>query len=141
MKQTEALEQLFQLKPDHNGEKYGNKTVEFIYDSGGTLLLLTGQFVVQSRPEFEAVDIYYTGRLDPLDLPCTYYVFHLSQAHLRSTAPARRPGSRADFVMERPLWLRECVKTNLDDHIHFGMGGHTTDQHGLGMSFWQFALR
>ena len=75
MKQMESLEELFQLQPDHNGEKYERKTVEFIYDLGGQLLLLTGQIVVNSSPEFECVNIQYTGRLDRHDLPCTDYVF------------------------------------------------------------------
>jgi hypothetical protein len=116
MKQMESLEELFQLQPDHNGEKYEQKTVEFIYDLGGQLLLLTGQIVVNSSPKSECVNIHYTGRLDRHDLPCTDYVFHVSQAHLGSMVPARTPGSRADFLMERPLGSRVCVKTRLDDH-------------------------
>ena len=119
MKQTAALEQLFQLNPDHNREKYAGKTVEFIYDLGGKLLLLTGQLVVHNWPEFESVDIHYTDRLVPLDLPCTHYIFHLSQAHLRSVVPARKPGSRADFLMEKALSPRQCVKASSDEPIQF----------------------
>ena len=119
MKQTEALKQLFQLKPDHNTEKYGSKTVEFIYDLGEQLLLLTGRFVVHSWQEFDSVDIHYTGRLDPLDRPYTSYVFHLSQAHLRSTVPARKLGSKAEFLMERPLCPDQCVKSRIDDDMQF----------------------
>ena len=114
MKQLESLEKLFQLQPDNNGEKYERKTVEFIYDLGGKLLLLTGKIVVISSPEFEFVNIHYTGRLDRQDLACTDYVFHVSQAHLGSMVPARKPGSRADFLTERPLGSRVCVKTRLN---------------------------
>lgn len=34
MKQMESLEELFQLQPDGNGEKYEWKAVQLIYDIG-----------------------------------------------------------------------------------------------------------
>jgi len=66
--------------------------------------LLTGQFIVQSGPSYESTDIYYAGRIDPLDPPQVCYLFQLSQAHLDSTVRVHRPGAKADFLMERPLW-------------------------------------
>ena len=109
MKQHNGGE-LFQLTPNHAGQKYDRKTVEFIYELDEELLVLTGQFVVDTTPDYERVDIRFAGRLDPVDPPCTYYVFHLSPAHLKSTHPSKRPGSKVDFLMERPLWSHECVK-------------------------------
>lgn len=101
---------LFQLNPNLARQKYDGKTVEFIYELDEELLLLTGQFVVDTAPDYERVDIHFAGRLDPVDPPYTYYVFHLSQAHLKSTHAAKKPGAKVDFLMERPLWSRQCVK-------------------------------
>jgi hypothetical protein len=106
MKQSDAPGKLFRLKPDRSSLNYDGKTVEFLYDLDGRLLLLTGHFVVRLRPQ---PDIRYTGRLNPHDPPGSDYWFHLSEAHLRSTVPAK-PGSQVDYLMEKPLLARECAK-------------------------------
>ena len=110
MKQLDAGRKLFQVKPNSPCEQYDRKTVEFIYELDEKLILLTGRFAVRNKTENECVDIHFDGQLDPVDPPGTYYVFHLSQAHLNSTHPAKVPGAKVDFLMERPLWSRECVK-------------------------------
>ena len=86
------------------------KWVEFLFDLEGRLLLLTGEFVRHSGQRIELIDILYTGRLAPIDPPATQYLFHLSKSHLRSTAPSTRRGSKADFVMEKPVLASECDK-------------------------------
>jgi hypothetical protein len=115
MKQTAVPGKLFRLEPNGHWEKYDGKTVEFIFDLDGRLLLLTGQFVTYYGREFECVDIHYAGRLDPQDPPYAYYVFHLSRAHLRSTVAASKPGATVDFLMERPLVARGCVRGTFED--------------------------
>jgi hypothetical protein len=115
MKQVAAPAKLFRLPPNRLCEKYDGKTVEFIFDLDGKLVLLTGQFVTDVGPEFECVDVHYAGRLDPHDPPYAYYVFHLSRAHLRSTVPASKPGSKVDFLMERPLVACECLRSDFED--------------------------
>lgn len=109
MKRVDDLDKLLRLQPDHISDQFDGKTVEFICDLGGNLLLLTGQFAVRISQEFSGVDIHYSGRLDPLDPPHSHYVFHLSQAHLRSTIPARKPGSMVDYLMEKSLSRHERV--------------------------------
>src|SRR5216684_6991628 len=115
MNPVKPPEKLFQLSPDHNHEKYDSKTVEFIYDSDGTLLVLTGRFVVHIEPKYECVDIHYAGRLDPLDPPYANYVFHVSDADLRSAVPARKPGSSANFLLDRPLWPSGCMQLDNEE--------------------------
>ncbi|HZR21503.1 MAG TPA: hypothetical protein VFE51_29750 [Verrucomicrobiae bacterium] len=110
MDPVKPAEKLFQLSPDHNHEKYDNKTVEFICEWDGTLLVLTGRFVVHVGPNYERVDIHYTGRLDSLDPPYANYVFHVSHPDLRSAVPARKPGSSANFLLDRPLWPSGCMQ-------------------------------
>lgn len=100
-------EKMFHSEPDINSDVFDGKTVEFLFDQDQTLLLLTGRFVVQSGPNYERMDIHYTGRLDPFDPPHPCYVFQLSQAHLESTVRVNKPGSKVDFLMERPLWRHE----------------------------------
>ena len=117
MKQTDTPGKSFRLELNRNCGRYDGKSVEFIYDLDGNLLLLTGQFGVHITPEFGCLDIHYTGRLHPFDPPCSEYVFHLSQAHLKSTVAATKPGSKADFLMERPLLACECVKSDFADRI------------------------
>jgi len=99
------------LKPTSRTQRYGGKSVEFLYDWNGQLLLLTGRFVARARVSDggEHVDLHYTGRLDPHDQPATDYIFRLSSAHLRSTVRAIRPGAKADFVMEKPLLACDCI--------------------------------
>jgi hypothetical protein len=113
MKQIEAPAKPIYLKPDPNSLRYDRRTVEFLCDLGSELLLLTGRFVVGVVRGLEHVDIHYKGRLDPRDPPCSDYCFHLSEAHLRSTVPATRPGSQVDFLMEKPLlphdWIRQTA--------------------------------
>jgi hypothetical protein len=115
MKQVAAPGKLFRLEPNSHWEKYEGKTVEFIFDLDGKLVVLTGRFVTCGGPEFECIDILYAGRLDPRDPPYTHYVLHLSRAHLRSTVPARRPGATVDFLMEKPLAARQCARRTFDD--------------------------
>ena len=115
MKQLDAPGKPFRLEPNDHCEKYDGKMVEFIYDRDGKLMVLTGRFVTHLSAEFELVDIHYAGRLDPRDPPYVYYVFHISRGHLRSTAPAGRAGSRADFLMEKPLSVGDCVRGACED--------------------------
>ena len=89
---------------------YDGKNVEFLYDFGGRLLVLTGRFVARISAERERVAIHYSGRLHAEDLPWSDYHFELSAAHLRTVAPANRPGSQADFLMEQPLLPGDCLK-------------------------------
>ena len=84
------------------------KWVEFLFDLEGRLLLLTGKFVRRPGQATESMDILYTGRVAPIDPPASQYLFHLSKSHLRSTVPSTRMGSKADFVMEKPLLASEC---------------------------------
>jgi hypothetical protein len=84
------------------------KWVEFLLELEGRLLLLTGEFVRHSDRPLESLDILYTGRLAPIDPPASQYLFHLSKSHLRSTVPSTRTGSKADFVMEKPVLASEC---------------------------------
>jgi hypothetical protein len=84
------------------------KWVEFLFEVEGKLLLLTGEFVRHSDRPTDSMDILYTGRLAPIDPPASQYRFHLSKSHLGSTAPAMRTGSKADFVMEKPVFASEC---------------------------------
>jgi hypothetical protein len=109
MKHIDTNQKLLHSKPNIDRAMYDGKTVEFIFDQGIALLLLTGRFVFQSRPNYERIDVLYTGRLDPLDPPQASYVFQLYQAHLASTVPAGKPGAKVDFLMERPLWRRDCL--------------------------------
>jgi hypothetical protein len=111
MKHLNTNQKLLHSKPNTDRATYDGKTVEFIFDQGRALLLLTGRFVFQSRPDYECIDIRYNGQLHPLDPPQASYVFQLSQAHLESTVPATKPGSTVDFLMERPLWRRDCLTT------------------------------
>jgi len=115
MKQVVTPGKLFRLEPNRHYEKYDGKTVEFLFDLDGRLVLLSGEFVTHVTHEFECVDIHYTGRLDPHDPPYAYYVFHVSRAHLRSLVAANRPGSKVDFLMERPLITSECVRNMFED--------------------------
>ena len=115
MRQAKPARKLFQFRPDQNYERYDNKTVEFICDSDGTLLVLTGRFVVHTGPKCEWVEIHYAGRLDPFDAPYGNYVFHVSDADLRSAVPAKKAGSPASFLLERPLWSGECMKLENDE--------------------------
>jgi hypothetical protein len=116
MKQFDAPGKLFRLEPNRHWEKYDGKTVEFILDLDGKLLLLTGRFITHAEPEFECVDIHYAGRIAPYDPPYGCYVFHLSKAHLRSTVATDQSGSnKADFLMERPLVPRESVRSRSGD--------------------------
>src|SRR5579864_208484 len=91
-------------------EGYDGKTVEFLYDFGGRLLVLTGKFVAEKVAQRERVAISYNGRLHPHDPPWNEYQFRLSAAHLRTVVPASRQGSQADFVMEQPLLPGDCLK-------------------------------
>jgi hypothetical protein len=84
------------------------KWVEFLFDLEGRLLLLTGEFVRRPGQSVDSMDILYTGRLAPIDPPASQYLFHLSKSHLRSAAPSTRMGSKADFVMEKPVQASEC---------------------------------
>src|SRR5215813_2809799 len=104
MKHFAIQEETFHLGPNAVSAKYDGKTVEFIFDQQRALSLLIGRFVIQSGPDYESMDIYYTGRLDPFDPPHACYVFEVSQAHLESTVRANKPGAKVDFIMERPLW-------------------------------------
>jgi hypothetical protein len=115
MKQIDVPGKLFRLQPNRYCDTYEGKTVEFIYDLDGKLVLLIGRFMTRIRLGLECLDIHYTGRLDPHDKPQTSYVFQLSRAHLRSTVPADKPGSTVDFLMERPLLARECMKSAFED--------------------------
>ena len=117
MKQIDAPGKLFQLRLNGNFERYDGKTVEFLFDLDQKLLVLAGQFVVHATPESECVDIHYAGRLDPHDPPYTSYTFHLSQAHVSSTVRANKPGSKVDFLIERPLWSRECERNAFEDRV------------------------
>jgi hypothetical protein len=110
MRHAKTPQKPFQLSPGRDYEKYDGKTVEFICDSDGALLVLTGRFVVHIGPKYQCVDIHYAGRLDPLDPPYANYVFHVSDADLRSAIPARNLGSPANFLLERPLWSSGCRK-------------------------------
>ncbi len=103
MKPVAALEKVSRWQPNGDCEKYDGKTVEFLYDQGGRLMLLSGQIAVLLKPKFETVEIHYTGRLDPQDPPYSSYVFRVSQAHLRSAVPAARQGTKVDLFMEKPL--------------------------------------
>lgn len=91
-------------------ETYVGKTVEFLFEVNGRLLLLTGEFAAITGAA-EAVCIHYTGRLHANDHPASEYLFQLTQAHLRSTRPATRPAARVDFLMEQPLIAYDCMST------------------------------
>jgi hypothetical protein len=108
MKQAHAPAKFFER--NRSCLRYDGKTVEFLYDLGGKLLLLTGRFVADLTSDLRSLDIHYNGRLDPHDPPFSDYCFHLSEAHLRSTVPATKPGSQVDFLMETPLPARACIR-------------------------------
>jgi hypothetical protein len=111
MKSVASGPEKSRLKPTSRTQRYGGKSVEFLYDWNEQLLLLTGRFVARARGSDggEHLDLHYTGRLDPHDQPATDYIFRLSSAHLRSTVRAARPGAKADFVMEKPLLACDCI--------------------------------
>jgi len=115
MKHVATHQKMFHLKPNFDRALYDGKTVEFMFDQERALLLLTGRFVLQSGPNYECMDIHYCGRLDPLDPPEASYVFQLSQAHLESTVPASKSGAKVDFLMERPVWHRDCLNDAVGD--------------------------
>jgi hypothetical protein len=113
MKQPATHREMFHLVQNADSTKYDGKTVEFIFDRDRALSLLTGRFVFHSGPNHESMDIYYIGRLDPLDPPFACYVFQLSRAHLESTIRANKPGAKVDFIMERPLWCYDRINPTL----------------------------
>jgi hypothetical protein len=82
---------------------YDGKTVEFLCEQDGKLLLLTGRFVARITRGGERLEIHFTGRLEASDSPDTSYIFQVLQPHLRSLVPATRRSADADFFMEKPL--------------------------------------
>ena len=94
------------LRPRTSGKQcFHGKRVEFLCDLNGKLLLLSGTFVVSSD-QSQSPEIYYTGRLDPRDLPLSEYVFRLSTSHLDSVVPTKDPLARAEYFMEQPVQAR-----------------------------------
>jgi hypothetical protein len=88
---------------------YDGKTVEFLCELGGRLMLLTGEFVLRTELGRERLEIHYTGRLSPGDPPLSDYAFKLSDPHMRSLAPARNSSADTDYLLEKPLRLRDRV--------------------------------
>jgi len=86
-------------------QSFHGKRVEFLCDLNGKLLLLTGQFVLTSE-QSQHLEIHYTGRINPRDLPLSEYVFRLSATHLSSVVATKDPSARANYFMEKPLQLR-----------------------------------
>src|SRR6266481_1389974 len=103
MKPSATNENMFHLQADIDTALYDGRTVEFIFEQDRGLMLLTGRFVVERGPDYEYLDIHYTGRLDPFDPRHSCYIFQLSRAHLESTIRANKPARKVDFLMERPL--------------------------------------
>ena len=99
---------------------YDGKTVEFLCELGGRLLLLIGQFTFKSSPDVGVLAIQYSGKLYFEDSPVSEYVFLPTQAHLRSTVPATRAGAKVDFLMEKPFLPRDWVKADLDEDLQIG---------------------
>jgi hypothetical protein len=110
MKQTAPPTKLSHLDENRSRMLYDGKTVEFLYDLGGKLLLLTGRFMVRLANQLHQIEIQYTGRLHPHDPPCSDYRFQVSEPHLRSTVAATKPGSPVEFVIETPLRSDECAR-------------------------------
>ena len=88
---------------ERDNGRISGKSVEFLCEVEGRLLLLTGRFFCLGNPDRESVVVRYTGRLGHRDAASSDYVFPVSSFHLRSTIPATRAGAFADFLMERPL--------------------------------------
>lgn len=103
MRTIAAPGKVFRSVSSCESRKYDGKTVEFIFDLDGKLFLLSGRFVAHHGTGFETLELHYAGRLAPQDPPGATYVFRVSQAHLRSTAPAAKPGAKVDFLMDKPL--------------------------------------
>jgi hypothetical protein len=101
------------LRPRPAGkESFHGKRVEFLCDLNGKLLLLTGKFVVPSE-QTRRMEIHYTGRIDPRDLPLSEYVFRLSATHLSSVVPTKDASARAEYFMEKPLQCRLSLTKSL----------------------------
>ena len=81
---------------------YQGKSVEFLCEANGRLLLLTGTFF--TAPETRDLEIHYTGRIQAHHLPLTQYVFRLSTAHLHAVVKTKE-GSGAEYFLERPIRL------------------------------------
>ncbi len=93
-------------------QRFHGKRVEFLCDLNGKLLLLTGQFVLTSE-QSQHLEIHYTGRINPRDLPLSEYVFRLKATHLSSVVATKDPSARADYFMENPLQLRPSLTKGL----------------------------
>ena len=109
MRQALSMPGTCRLDQNLRSTNYAEKIVEFLYDSNGQLLLLTGRFVMRRTGDGTAFRIHYTGRLAPTDPPLTDYIFRLSQAHVRSMRSAVRSTAHVDFLMEKPLQCHDCV--------------------------------
>src|SRR5258708_40003722 len=103
---------------------YDGKPVEFLCDLSGKLLLLTGEFVLRTENSRQSLEIHHTGRLSPVDLPLSDYVFGLSDPHVRSLIPARAPTARADYFMEKPLPLRDCMTRHVVSDTALAVQGY-----------------
>jgi hypothetical protein len=95
-------------------KSYEGKTVEFLCELSGKLLLLTGEFVLRRENSRDYLEVHHTGRLSPSHLPLSDYVFEPSAPHVRSLIPARGSPTRPDYFMEKPLRLRDCMLPPLD---------------------------
>jgi len=89
-------------------QSFHGKRVEFLCELNGKLLLLAGQFILTSE-QGQHLEIHYTGRINPRDLPLSEYVFRLSATHLSSVVATKDPSARADYFMEKPLQLRPSL--------------------------------
>jgi hypothetical protein len=110
MKPALGSQKRFRVARTNYCAAYDGKNVEFLYELEGKLLLLTGELVVHLTPDSERVHIHYPGRLDPHDPPGTEYFFRLSQAHLRSLTSTTASHWPIDYLMDRALHPKDCVR-------------------------------
>ena len=103
---------------ERDNGRISGKSVEFLCEVEGRLLLLTGHFLCLGNPGRESVVVRYTGRLGRIDGASSDYVFPVSSFHLRSTIPVTRAGAFADFHMETPLKFSDCSRLHTLPEVH-----------------------